>query len=198
MNVTQREFFVNANRRSYKLTGVIIAWGNFRHFYPYKDLAAIDWDSQLMHALWEAVTGDYVNFHFCLRKMLAALNDGHIRVLMSCSKGIYGATLMGHSPGIALKNINDTILLKDGFLSCPKGTRLDAVNGVPVREWLEAKKAYISGSPQRKRLLATEELLTTFQPTIDTAFLLSLTTPDGKQISITAPVKWDKFKIVIN
>jgi hypothetical protein len=188
MNVKQRKFFVNADLRSHRLASVIIAWGNFRHFYPYRDLVAVDWDKQLTQALREAATGDYVDFHFCLRKMLAPLNDGHMRVLMACSKGIYGATLTEYSPGIALKNINDTILLKDDFLSCPKGTRLDAVNGVPIREWMEAKKAYISGSPQRKRLSATEDLLTTYRPAVDTSFLLSLTAPDGKQISITAPV----------
>jgi hypothetical protein len=188
MNVKQREFFVNANLRSHRLASIIITWGNFRHFYPYKDLIAIDWDKQLAQALQDAPTGDYVDFHFCLRKMLEPLHDGHIRVLMGCSKGIYGATLTGRSPGIALKNINDTIVLKDDFLSCPKGTRLDAVNGVPVQEWLEAKKAYVSASPQLKRLLATEELLTSYRPDTDTAFLLALTAPDGKQISVTAPV----------
>jgi hypothetical protein len=188
MNVKQREFFVNANRRSHRLASVIITWGNFRHFYPYKDLIAIDWNKQLAQAMQDAVTGDYVDFHFCLRKMLEPLHDGHIRVLMGCSKGIYGATLTGRSPGIALKNINDTIVLKDDFLSYPKGTRVDAVNGVPVQEWMESKKAYVSASPQLKRLLATEELLTSYRPDSDTVFSLSLTTPDGKQISVTAPV----------
>jgi hypothetical protein len=195
LNVKKRDFFVNAKLRSHRLASIIIAWGNFRHFYPYKDLVSIDWERQIKQALQEAVAGDHVDFYFCLRKMLTPLNDGHIYVLMGGKKGIYGFSLDGRSPDVSFKNINDTIVLKEALLSYPKGSIIDSVNGIPIEKWYDRKKEYVSASPQLKRIQAAEELLMTYRYDTDTSFQLALTLPTGEKKRIELPVRPDDDKI---
>jgi hypothetical protein len=74
----------SADNRSVRLAAVIIAWNVLQHFYPYFDVAQSDWPQALIAALKSAATDDGpVQFLSTLRRMMAALHDGHGRVTMT-------------------------------------------------------------------------------------------------------------------
>jgi C-terminal processing protease CtpA/Prc len=64
--------------RATRLAAVVIAWNVFQHFYPYFDVVKTDWPSELAKALRSAATDTGVDdFHLTLRRLVAALKDGH-------------------------------------------------------------------------------------------------------------------------
>lgn len=66
------------NDRATRLGGVIIAWNIFQHFYPYFDVAGTDWNAILPTTLARsAKDADRIQFQSTLRRMVAALKDGH-------------------------------------------------------------------------------------------------------------------------
>jgi len=69
---------LTALNRSTRLASVALAWGVFQHFYPYFDVVTTDWDAALSAALASAATdGDGHAFLATLRRLVAALHDGH-------------------------------------------------------------------------------------------------------------------------
>ena len=75
---------VSADDRAVRLADVIIAWNIFQHFYPYFDVVAVDWPAVLSSALSQAATDeDAQGFLLTLRRMVAALKDGHGSVQLS-------------------------------------------------------------------------------------------------------------------
>src|SRR5262249_32778921 len=77
----------SAQDRSVRLATVIIAWNVLQHFYPYFDVVHTDWPQALTTALQSAATDDGpVPFLSTLRRMIAALHDGHGRVTMAGSE----------------------------------------------------------------------------------------------------------------
>jgi C-terminal processing protease CtpA/Prc len=64
--------------RTTRLAAVIIAWNVMEHFYPYFDVVKTDWGAELPAALGAAAEDrDADAFGITLRKMVAALHDGH-------------------------------------------------------------------------------------------------------------------------
>ncbi|MGD8451466.1 MAG: S41 family peptidase [Phycisphaerae bacterium] len=71
----------SANDRAVRLADVILAWNVFQHFYPYFDVVETDWPAVLRTALKSAATDpDERAFLGTLRRLVAALHDGHGRV----------------------------------------------------------------------------------------------------------------------
>ncbi|HEU0016524.1 MAG TPA: S41 family peptidase [Longimicrobium sp.] len=72
---------LSAARRDVRLAAVAMGWGTLKHFYPYWDVAGTDWDAQLAPALRAAATdADELAFLATLRRLIAAMNDGHANV----------------------------------------------------------------------------------------------------------------------
>ena len=75
---------LSANDRATRLAAVALAWNVFQHFYPYFDVVDTDWPRALATALTSAATdADERAFVDTLRRLMAALNDGHGHVFHS-------------------------------------------------------------------------------------------------------------------
>jgi C-terminal processing protease CtpA/Prc len=69
---------LSGNDRSTRLAAVALGWNIIQHFYPYFDVGKCDWPAELRRALASAATDpDEAAFLETLRRMVAALNDGH-------------------------------------------------------------------------------------------------------------------------
>ncbi|MCH8146815.1 MAG: hypothetical protein IH987_02340, partial [Planctomycetes bacterium] len=67
--------------RATRLAAVGLAWNVFQHFYPYFDVVHADWPAELRRALTAAANdSDERAFLDTLRRLVAALHDGHGRV----------------------------------------------------------------------------------------------------------------------
>jgi C-terminal processing protease CtpA/Prc len=74
-------FQPGGNDRATRLAAVILAWNIFQHFYPYFDVVDADWPVELRRALGRAAEdADERAFLGTLRRLVAALHDGHGRV----------------------------------------------------------------------------------------------------------------------
>ena len=68
--------------RSTRLAAIISSWNVFQHFYPYFDVVDTDWDEELIRALVATATDENAsNFRERLDRLIAALHDGHGRVV---------------------------------------------------------------------------------------------------------------------
>lgn len=68
----------SALNRSTRLAGVALAWGSFRHFYPYFDVVQTDWDAALPAALSKAgEDASEATYLATLDELVAKLHDGH-------------------------------------------------------------------------------------------------------------------------
>lgn len=64
--------------RSVRIADVMLLWTVLRHFYPYDDVVAVDWDAVLRVALEKAALDrDEGEFTRTLERLVAALQDGH-------------------------------------------------------------------------------------------------------------------------
>jgi C-terminal processing protease CtpA/Prc len=79
-------FLPSGDDRATRLADGILAWNVFQHFYPYFDVARADWPAELRKALGSAATDpDAQAFERTLRRLVAALHDGHGRAGLSAS-----------------------------------------------------------------------------------------------------------------
>ncbi len=68
----------SGNDRTTRLADVALAWNVFQHFYPYFDVVQANWQAELWRALTAAaLDADDKAFLLTLRRMVAALRDGH-------------------------------------------------------------------------------------------------------------------------
>lgn len=74
----------SAEDRATRLAAVALGWNVFQHFYPYFDVVQADWPMALREALAAAATdADERAFLRTLRRMVAALHDGHGNVVIA-------------------------------------------------------------------------------------------------------------------
>lgn len=80
--------------RATRLGDVALAWGIFRHFYPYFEVVNTDWTAELPKALRAAAMdkGSEAFLH-TLRRLVAALKDGHGSVFGTGSGGSFVPSL---------------------------------------------------------------------------------------------------------
>ena len=145
-----------ANDRATRLAAVVVAWNVLQHFYPYFDVAGTDWSDTLRTTL--AAAAEDVNadaFSITLRRMVAALHDGHGRV---AGPGIQAP----YVPPVIWTSVEGRVvaLSSDGSTSVNPGDAIVSVDGKPIAEVLAANEALISGAtPQWIRYRAVSELL---------------------------------------
>jgi hypothetical protein len=133
----------SAAQRSVRLAAVILAWNVLQHFYPYFDEVRPDWAGALTSALRSAATDrGAVEFLSTLRRMIAALHDGHARVTMQDS------AVMA-SP-VGWDWVEGRLVLTDvsyaGDAPIERGDAVVAIDGKPVAEALRAAEAEISSA----------------------------------------------------
>jgi C-terminal processing protease CtpA/Prc len=128
---------------------VIVAWNALQHFWPYWDVAGVDWLAELDVALADALDDRTVDDHVAtLQRLSAAAPDGHARI--ACA----GKARRSHAP-IAVDVIEGEIVVT--ATSSPELQRGDvivAVDGHPAHAMFEADEALASGSPQFRRVRA--------------------------------------------
>lgn len=141
--------------REVRLGDVVIVWNVMQHFYPYFDVVRVDWDTVLTSALAEAL-GDTsrLDFLYTLRRMGAALSDGHVSVSDPVVRA-YGS-VPAH-----LEKVEGCIVV----VSAPTGPGLRqadvllSVNGRSADDLLDEQVRYSSGSPQQRRARALRMLV---------------------------------------
>jgi hypothetical protein len=132
-----------ADDRSERLAAVMIAWNVIQHFYPYFDVVDSDWPQALISALKSAaIDAGPIQFLSTLRRMMAALHDGHGRVTMTGAGAI--------STPVGWDWVEGRIILTDvSHASDPELRRGDAViaiSGQPASRALAAAETEISSS----------------------------------------------------
>lgn len=143
--------------RATRLAGVALVWNVFRHFYPYFDVVDVDWMAELPRVLSSAATdADGLAFLATLRRLVAALDDGHGGV-------IHPAVRPSHQPPILWAWIEDRLVITAtgrGATGVRPGDVVLRINGRPVAEVLAEQEALTgAATPQYRRYAALQWLL---------------------------------------
>lgn len=113
--------------RATRLANVALAWNIFQHFYPYFDVVRTDWAAELPRALATAATdAGECAFLGTMRRLVAALHDGHGRVMHGCEAGQRPApllveevegrpTVVAVGAGVEGVRLGDVVLRVDGW-----------------------------------------------------------------------------------
>jgi hypothetical protein len=142
--------------RTTRLAAVVSAWNLLEHFYPYFDVVRVDWTAELEKALRAAATdADDLALHATLRRLVAALHDGHGSV-------IYEPPPTGVLP-IAWDQVEGRLVVTQvgaGALGVSRGDIVTHIGGVPAAVALAARAELFSGSQQWVAFRARADLLT--------------------------------------
>jgi len=143
--------------RATRLADVVIAWNVFQHFYPYFDVTPVDWKLELTKALRSAATdADERAFLDTLRRLVAALKDGHGYVSHSCDvrRGILPLDWDWIEGQLVVTGVSPEL----GPHPAP-GDIVLAIDGVPIADELAHAESLISGAtPQWIRNRALGQL----------------------------------------
>jgi C-terminal processing protease CtpA/Prc len=150
-------FMPTGDDRATRLADVALAWTVFQHFYPYFDVVKTDWPAELRRALSAAATdADGQAFLITLRRLVAALHDGHGGVYLSSQGAV------GQLP-LLWDWVEDQLVItrvaegKAGELK--PGDVVVAIDGHPAREVLSEAESLVSGAtPQWVRWNALRRL----------------------------------------
>jgi C-terminal processing protease CtpA/Prc len=117
---------LSGDDRATRLAAVATGWNVLQHFYPYFDVVDADWAAELPRALRTAATdAGECPFLSTLRRMVAALDDGHGTAAHGCFAGQRPAplvvesvegrpTVVGVAPGTQGVRPGDVVLRVDG------------------------------------------------------------------------------------
>ncbi len=139
------ESTLTGDDRATRLGDIGLAWGVFQHFYPYFDAARVDWDAELAKALRSAATDtDSRAFGHTLRRMVAALKDGHGLVSGEGALGQYAPSL-----GIRMVGGEPVVGFSTGSSKVVKpGSRILSVDDDPIAARVARLKEEISAATQ--------------------------------------------------
>ena len=136
-------YFYSARDRATRLAAVALAWNVFQHFFPYFDAVPVDWPAALTAALSSAATDtDEVQFLDTLRRLVAALHDGHGRVYNSnIASPAYG-------PPFTWDWIEGQLVITQIFedSGLAPGDVVLSINGKPAATALAEAESLISGA----------------------------------------------------
>jgi C-terminal processing protease CtpA/Prc len=143
-----------------RLTGVMIAWNIFQHFYPYHEEVKSDWPAQLPKALsaaYEAKTSD--QYSQLLGLMTEKLKDGHVYVSGGSFSNWYNVPLGAKfvEGKLVIAQI-DSLPGAKGDLDLKAGDVITHIDGKPAMERFEAVRSTTSGSQQWKDVRALTQL----------------------------------------
>jgi C-terminal processing protease CtpA/Prc len=175
-------FFPTGNDRASRFAAVALAWNVLQHFYPYFDVVQTDWPGALRKALTAAATDrDERAFLNTLRRMVAALHDGHGRVIPRGFR--YQET---YRPPMQWDWVEDrlAILHAADASGLKHGDVVTKLDGRPAAEALAAREELVSSStPQYRRYIALMELALGAK---DSELSLEIRSPDGETRTVKA------------
>lgn len=143
----------SGNDRATRIGTVVILWNVLQHFYPYFDVIDADWPAELKTALRAAAADrDEAAYALTLRRLVAALDDGHGSVNQGYGRGL---PLLWRVVGDAL-----IVAVTDPAVSgVTAGDEVVSIDGKPAMQALGEVESLVSGAtPQWRRLVALREL----------------------------------------
>jgi hypothetical protein len=144
--------------RATRLAGVALAWSLFEHFYPYFGVVRTDWPAVRTAALrTAAVDSTAGDFLLTLRRLVAALRDGHGGVYHSSSPQANADVRLAWAEG-------KVFVTAAGDSAARKGVRVGdevlTIDGRAAADAIAAASEFISGATtQWIRTRAVNELL---------------------------------------
>jgi C-terminal processing protease CtpA/Prc len=174
-------FEPSGNDRATRLADVVLAWNVFEHFYPYFDVVVTDWPGELRRALRSASTDrDERAFLDTLKRLVAALHDGHGNAFFPNDQGAYHLPLLW---AWAEDQLVVTQVHSEHGEGVERGDVVTAIDGRPAREAIAAEEELISAAtPQWRRYRALTRLLSGPKESVRR---LSLRHPSGKMATVT-------------
>jgi C-terminal processing protease CtpA/Prc len=137
----------HARHRASRLAAVLAAWNAPQHFYPYFGVVDADWPAELARALSAAAVDDgELPLLRTLRRMFAALDDGHARVQHeSETRGLLLPMQLTWVGGeLAVVAAREELELAAGDV-------VQAIDGVPVAELARSLGEEISSPTEQWR-----------------------------------------------
>jgi C-terminal processing protease CtpA/Prc len=183
--------FPTGNDRATRLAAVALAWNVFQHFYPYFDVVKTDWPEALRRALRAAATDrDEQAFLNTLRRLTAALHDGHGRVTLRGFR--YQET---YRPALQWDWVEDRLVVLAGSTGGLKpGDVVAKIDGLPTAAALAAQEELVSSSTsQYRRFIALQELALGARGSVLT---LEVRSAEGKTRTVKLPrtVPFDEYQ----
>jgi len=130
--------------RTMRLAGVIDIWGTMQHFYLYHEAAATDWPAALRVALNSAATDARpAQYATTLRRLVAALHDGHGNVGVPGEGGAYPLPLVF---AMVEKQLTVVYVVPTMAPGLEVGDVVVRYNGHPASEVLAGRMALISSA----------------------------------------------------
>ncbi|HND18590.1 MAG TPA: S41 family peptidase, partial [Acidobacteriota bacterium] len=144
------------NDRATRLADVALAWNILQHFYPYFDIANVNWMEVLPKALNLAANDkNEAVFEKTLQWLIAQLNDGHGNAV----DAVYPTGAIPLSWTWAENQLVVTSLAVSDIPNLKPGDVVVEVNGKPTAKVIEKLEKYISGAtPQWKRFRSVDAL----------------------------------------
>ena len=137
-----------------RIGNIINIYNVFKHFYPYMDVAKVNWESELGKAINESKS-DTTNYDFLLtlRRMTAKLKDGHVQVTGKTGMFYYRLP-------IYWEWLNNRLIITnvyDKALPLKIGDEVTHINGQSSKKFFQEIYSTISaGTKERLNLLAVE------------------------------------------
>jgi len=143
-----------------RLSGAMMTWNVFEHFYPYKDEINNNWPAQLSFAIQGAYAAKNDNDYLVLlSKLTEKLKDGHVSVSGPQRPDYFsipvGAALV---EGQVVIDQVDPVAANGPETSLKPGDQVIAVDGQPVMEKINKIRSLTSGSPQWKDTRAFSQI----------------------------------------
>jgi len=142
---------LSANDLYVRLADVVISWNIFQHFYPYFDVVKTNWKSVLSQTLQNAYADKTTaDFLLTLKKMVAALKDGHGNVYCDeLNKNLAAAPIQF---GWVEGELVITDVYENTLTQIKAGDIVTEIDGVKAKEAMDEKLKYISGATQGWKL----------------------------------------------
>jgi C-terminal processing protease CtpA/Prc len=181
----------SGNDRATRIGAVVMAWNALQHFYPYFDVVDADWPAQLRTALRAAATDrDEAAFLRTLRRMIAALDDGHAAA--------QHPTIAPRATLPVLWRVFDEKLIVTavdaGVNGVSVGDEVTAVDGRPALDFVREMETFVSAAtPQARRGSALRQVTL---GAADTEAALTLRNADGstRAVKLKRAVRTDPVR----
>lgn len=132
-----------------RLADVVVTWNAIQHFYPYFDVVAVDWPSQLRIALRASLADSDAAAHLrTLQRLVAATRDGHGSVDGP------GMTPRYWAPFRAQWIEDRAVIVQSLDERFHAGDIIVTVDGMPAADRVVEAEQMIAGSDQWRRLMA--------------------------------------------
>ncbi|MGY3055126.1 C-terminal processing protease CtpA/Prc [Pedobacter sp. UYEF25] len=140
------------------LSGAVVTWNVFQHFFPYKEEMKTDWGAELANAISEAYeVKNRAAYGKMLRILTEKLDDGHVSVSLG-EQNYYSvqADVKFLEGKIIVSKVD---ALKGNILPLKVGDEIVSVDGVAAIQKFNSLKDEISGSNQWKTKIAESSIL---------------------------------------